>query len=386
MVQILLFVACIPFIVAQEPTEAEIQDLSTRNADFATRLYRAVASTTDDNVLLSPYTASVSLAAVMSGAQGSTREQLLDGLSIKSLDPQRIPDLFENVQKSVGQSGLSQSINILTSQQFTVPSEFSDLVEKRFGGTVNSLDFTNTQAAKDNINELAQRLTASQVKDVVSAINTQTQMMLINAAFFQGPFALAFNANTTQDERFYINKYNIVQVPMMFRSDKYHLAYDGSLKLGVLKLPMLGGAAMLVLLPDEEVDITSVEEKLTADRFQGWLKQLKRTKLEVQFPRFKLAQSYPLQRFLPGVGIGEVFQDTADLSGIVGDKGPKLSEFVHKVGITVDETNTGAGSGSVMFASLPPRLTINRPFLFLIYHEMTGSLLLMGRVVDPSKM
>lgn len=66
-------------------------------------------------------------------------------------------------------------------------------------------------------------------------------------------------------------------VPMMFRADKYYLAYDRSVKVGVLKLPMADGAAMLVLLPDEDVDVTTIEEALTTEKIQAWIRQLKKT-------------------------------------------------------------------------------------------------------------
>ena len=66
-------------------------------------------------------------------------------------------------------------------------------------------------------------------------------------------------------------------VTMMFRADKYFLAYDPLVKAGVLKLPVTDGAAMLVVLPDEGVDITAVEEEVTAEKIQAWIKQLKKT-------------------------------------------------------------------------------------------------------------
>lgn len=68
-----------------------VQDLSDRNADFAARLYRAVASRTDDNVLLSPLTLSAALTALSCASTGPTGEQLLQGLSLPGLDPQTIP-------------------------------------------------------------------------------------------------------------------------------------------------------------------------------------------------------------------------------------------------------------------------------------------------------
>lgn len=90
-------------------------------------------------------------------------------------------------------------------------------------------------------------------------------------------FSPLFNASLTQDERFYVNKYVVVMVPMMFRADKYFLAYDRFLKVGVLKLPMGDGMAMLVVLPDEDVDIIEVEEKVTGEKIRAWIRQLKKT-------------------------------------------------------------------------------------------------------------
>lgn len=382
-----LLLACIPLLaVAQDAILGGIQDLSTRNTDFAARLYRMVASTTDDNVLLSPLTMSLGLAAVMSGSDGPTREQLLNALSLTPMDYQTVPDFFENLRTTItqnGEVGLKQAIGVVLGQEVSVVAEYEGLVEK-YGGNVVKLDFGAPEAARTTINEFVQRNTGDQVKAALAAApDAATKMMLVTGAFFKAPFALAFNATFTQDERFYVDKYHIVPVPMMFRADKYYLAYDPTLKLGILKLPMTGGAAMLVLLPDEDVDCTSIEEEITADRFTGWVRKLKKTKLEVQLPRFMLEQTYSLRNVLPALGI----RDTDNLSAIGGvQEGLVLSEVVHKSAITVDETaSTASGAGFNIFTSPPPRLTINRPFLFLIYHETTSSVLLMGRVVDPTK-
>ncbi|KAM6954024.1 serpin peptidase inhibitor, clade A (alpha-1 antiproteinase, antitrypsin), member 10a [Aplochiton taeniatus] len=392
--QILLHLVCTILLSShqassQGPESTELQDLSGRNADFAARLYRAIASRTDDNVCFSPLTISMGLAALMSGTEGSTRLQLLQGLTLTSLEPSQIPELFQKLRETISatnQFNFDRVVGLFPSQQFSVPSDYREVVLNKYGGKIQNLDFSDPLASQNAINEMGEQGTNYVIKDLVSTVNPQSQLMLATAAYFKGQFALAFNASFTQEERFYVGKYRIVTVPMMFRSDKYYLAYDSSLKLGVLKLAMSGGAAMLVLLPDEDVDITSVDEEITAERFQGWVKQLKKTKLEVQLPKFELEQSYSLTNLLPGLEVREVFEASADLSGIGGDIGLKLSEVVHKAAIAVDEISNGLGGGTVnIFASLPPRLTINRPFLFLVYHESTRSILFMGRVVDPTK-
>ncbi len=64
---------------------------------------------------------------------------------------------------------------------------------------------------------------------------------------------------------------------MMLRSGKYYLAYDPALKVGILKLPCEEGIAMLVLLPDEDVDYTYIDESMSGQVFRGWVENLKKT-------------------------------------------------------------------------------------------------------------
>lgn len=90
-------------------------------------------------------------------------------------------------------------------------------------------------------------------------------------------FSPPFNASLTQVERFYVDRYHVAMVPMMFRADKYFLAYDSNVKAGVLKLPMADGAAMLAVLPDEDVDLTAVEGEVTSEKIRAWIRQLKKT-------------------------------------------------------------------------------------------------------------
>ncbi|XP_076021398.1 serpin peptidase inhibitor, clade A (alpha-1 antiproteinase, antitrypsin), member 10a [Genypterus blacodes] len=376
--------------MAQTTVDPQVQDFSNRNADFAARLYRAVSSQTDDNIFLCPLTVSVGLSALMTGAEGTTREQLLQGLGLTGLDPETVPDLFLSLIKSVTEQTadfeLRQGVAVIPAQRFLVGSSYLDIVQNKYRGNTQSMAYTNPAETRDVINRWVQEQTGDQIMELVDTIDPESQLLLFTATYLQGVFTLAFNSSLTQDERFYVDKYHIVMVPMMFRSDKYFLAYDRLLKAGVLRLPMTGGAAMLVVLPDENVDITAVEEEVTAEKIQAWIRQLKKTKLEVQIPRFSLERSYKLRDTLQNLQITEVFQDNADLSNIGGENTLKLTQVFHKAMISADESGSSSdGSSGRVFPSPPPRLTINRPFLFVVYQETSGSVLLMGRVVDPSK-
>ncbi|XP_035472819.1 protein Z-dependent protease inhibitor [Scophthalmus maximus] len=377
--------------VTSETVDPSVEDLINRNSDFAARLYRAVASRTDDNVFLSPFALIAGLTALMSATNGSTQDQLLQGLTLSGLDPQTLPDLFQNLTTVVLKGGrtrtLWQGAALLPAQNFPVSPSYQDLVQTKFRGSVQSLAFTVPQEAVNTINRWAQEQTGDLVKEVVTTLDPQTQLLLATVASYQTRFSPAFNSSQSLAERFYVDRYHVAMVTMMFRSDKYFLAYDRLVKVGVLKLPMTDGAAMLVVLPDEGVDVSAVEEEVTAEKIQAWIKRLKKTKLEVQVPRFLLERSYSLKEILQTLDITQVFQDDADIADMGGAKGPRLTQVLHKSIVSVDESSddiTTEGRVNV-FSTPPPRLTINRPFIFVIYQQTTGSLLFIGRVVDPTR-
>ena len=71
-------------MASSETVDPTLLELTNKNADFAARLYRAVASRTDENVFLSTYTLSTGLSALLNATSGSTQDQLLQGLSLNT--------------------------------------------------------------------------------------------------------------------------------------------------------------------------------------------------------------------------------------------------------------------------------------------------------------
>ncbi|XP_012729827.2 protein Z-dependent protease inhibitor [Fundulus heteroclitus] len=373
---------------APQTTSPAVEDLIKRNADFGAQLYRAVASRTDENVFLSPLSVFAGMLALLSGTSGPAQNELLQGLRLAGLDPQTLPDVFQSLRDAVLQTNppmnLQQGVAVFPDQSFQVPASYRDLVQTKLGAKTQSLSYTSSADAVDAINIWVLEQSTYRFQNVLTTLDRQTQLLVVSAASYQPRFSPTFNSTLTQNERFYVDKYHVVMVPMMLRADKYFLAYDRSVKAGVLKLPMEDGAAMLVVLPDEDVDVTAVEEEVTSDKIRAWIGQLKKTKLEVQLPRFLLERSYSLRDILQTLDITQVFQD-ADLSSMGGATGSNLSQVYHISALFVDESSddSSSGGGATVFSSPQPRLTFNRPFIFIIYQQSTGSLLFMGRVTNP---
>ncbi|KAL4656346.1 protein Z-dependent protease inhibitor-like [Arapaima gigas] len=66
----------------------------------------------------------------------------------------------------------------------------------------------------------------------------------------------------------------------------------------------------------------------------------------------------------------------------------EASEVLHKAVIEVDEAGTTAAATTtvgIVANSMPFRFIADRPFFVFIYHEVTNTILFMGRVIDPTK-
>uniref|UniRef100_A0A3P9M7E5 Serpin peptidase inhibitor, clade A (alpha-1 antiproteinase, antitrypsin), member 10a n=1 Tax=Oryzias latipes TaxID=8090 RepID=A0A3P9M7E5_ORYLA len=386
-------------LASQETINPALVDLTNRNADFGTRMYRAIASRTDENIFLSPFTLSTGLLVLLSATSGSTQEQLFQGLTLTGLDHQSLPgkrqrtvllvfsDLFRTLRNVVlrrDAANLQQGAAIFPGENFQLSTAFQDLVQNKFGVKAQKLSYTLPRDSEDAINRWAQEQTEGKIQELVPTLDPQTQLLSI-VLHLSARFNPPFNSSVTLDERFFVDKYHVVMVPMMFRADKYFLAYDRSVKVGVLKLPMADGAAMLVVLPDEDVDITAVEDEVTSENIQAWIRQLKKTKLEVH--KITIWMLGTFKKWILCENLGHLHEPFVwfnnQISGVLNEAS-FAPQVYHKSVISVDEaTDDGIQGRDAAFATPPPRLTINRPFIFIIFQQTTGSLLFMGRVTNP---
>ncbi|XP_070699096.1 protein Z-dependent protease inhibitor [Pempheris klunzingeri] len=377
------------------PPNVTISDLSFKNMDFAMNLYRKISSYHDKNIFFSPLSISTSFAALLLACDGVTHEEILKGLNLEQLgqadQPELIPKLFQLLNENVTQNGslkLDQSMALFLHHQFEVEKLFEEQIKTFFDGDIKSLDFMDTKRSISLINEYIKHKTEDKVTDMISTLNVATQLMLINTIFFQGTWQMPFNPNFTDSASFYIDNYSVVQVPMMFKEDKFYTMVDYPLGAKVLKLPYQDGVSMLILLPNKGMDYTVIDDEITTDKFLNWIKNLQKTKLEISIPKFKMEQSYSLHKLLPDMGMASIFSNSANLTKLSQDHGLKVSEVLHKAVIEVDEAGTTAAAATsigITPYSLPRTFFVNRPFFFFIYHEDTNCLLFMGRVIDPTK-
>jgi serpin B len=151
---------------------------------------------------------------------------------------------------------------------------------------------------------------------------------------------------------------------------------------------------LIAFLPDKFAGIADFEKDLTADKLDGWIKKMRSTKLIVVFPPFKMQTQFELAGTLKDLGIEDAFDpEHADFKGMA-EAPPMYLGFVrHKAFIELNEEGTeaaavtavkgsSAASGSAHHDS-PKVFCADHPFLFLIRDNNSGSIMFLGRVMDP---
>ena len=149
--------------------------------------------------------------------------------------------------------------------------------------------------------------------------------------------------------------------------------------------------SMTILLPKKTVKLSDFEKTLTAKSLSPLLTKLRKRKVIVSIPKFKITSEFSMTSVLKSMGMTDAFAPRkADFSGMNGRKDLFISAVVHKAFVEVNEEGTEAAAATGVTISItsmpvnrPPIFRADHPFLFLIRHNQTGSILFMGRVANP---
>ncbi len=143
-----------------------------------------------------------------------------------------------------------------------------------------------------------------------------------------------------------------------------------------------GEMSMTILLPDEGT-FGEFEDSLSAEVLDRIFDDIEIGHIALTMPLFELESEFSLDKTLAEMGMPDAFGAGADFSGMTGTRELWVSEVVHKAFVSVDEEGTAAAATAVVVQeSGPTRVTVDRPFIFLIRDRATGSVLFLGRVMN----
>ena len=347
----------------------------------------------DSNVFLSPLSASMALGMTMNGAEGNTFEEMRSALGFGPRSYQELNTAYQSLIALL--RGLDPRVEFkianaiyydLADMGTAVEPTFLDESRQYFDAEVKGLDFRSPQSV-DSVNAWASQNTNGRIPRVLDSIEAQIVMLLMNAIYFKGDWRSAFKESETSDQTFRALRGEVSARTMHrkggFRSGRISNAT-------VAELPYGGDAfVMTVLLPDEGVNVNTFVSGLTASTWQQATANLHDADVDIYLPKFKLAWEDTLNDELKALGMRQAFiPDQAQFTRISRALGNHLYiDFVkQKAFVDVNEIGTEAAAVTVVgigLTSAPIPVRIDRPFVFAIRERLSGTVLFLGKIVEP---
>jgi serpin B len=307
---------------------------------------------------------------------------------------------------------LSVANAVWTQQGYPILGSFLDVVTESYRGQACQADFQkDVEGARRTINDWVEKQTREKIKDLIPSggLEKLTRLVLTNAIYFKGRWAEPFEKKLTRDAPFtpavsrsFRGLTRKVMGPMMRQTGRF--GYLETDRMQLLEMPYEGrDLSMLVFLPRPPdgtsqnrhtlEDLAALEQSITAKNLDTWTQKLRRQDVRVWLPKFSLTCGFSLAAALQAMGMTDAFSSKADLSGINGKRTLFIGAVFHKAFVDVYEEGTEAAAATAVAVpeSVPqprPRpkmFQADHPFVFLIRHRKTGSVLFMGRVMNPAQ-
>lgn len=382
-----------PRELAPDVSPGDLAALANGNRAFAVDLYQAVRGE-DGNLFFSPYSVSLALAMAYAGARGDTEAEMADTLHF-TLPPDRLHPAFNATDLSLGAAGdeafrLSIANALWGQEGFDFLADYLDTLAINYGAGLRLADFVDPNAreqARQTINLWVSDKTEGKIPELLAqgALGDDTRLVLTNAIYFKADWETPFVAESTRPAPFTLLDGSTVQAPTMARrAQTGYAAGDG---YEALELTYKGGRTSMIILLPAAGSFKTFEDSLDSASLDEILGGLQPTDLEIYVPKFKYSAELALADTLASLGMPSAFDaGAADFSGMDGRRDLVVTGVMHKAYVAVDEkgTEAAAATGLVVGAtSMPQTVAVDRPFIYLIRDQKTGTALFMGRVVNP---
>jgi serpin B len=364
---------------------------------FAFNFFRELYSSDNDNMFISPYSIFSALAMTYEGAKENTAEEMADVLGIKQDNTSfhmYVKTLYEEFNAETIQYNISTANALWVRKNLELLEPYLTIIRDYYGGYATEVDFTNPTKSAEIINQWIENKTNGLIKDLIteSAIDPLTALILTNAIYFKGIWKTQFAPENTTERTFNTQAGDSIDVPTMsLTNTKDIFNYTETENIQMLDLPYTGNdISMLILLP-KNGDLSSIINTIDTSTFSEWINSMVENMVDIYLPKFKIETSYTLNQYLQNLGMKIPFSTSADFTGIIGSGGLFISQILHKAFIDVNEEGTEAAAATAVIMTLSQnggssRIVFNcdHPFLYIIQHRHTGTILFMGTINDPS--
>ncbi|KAF0289019.1 Serine protease inhibitor 88Ea [Amphibalanus amphitrite] len=370
--------------------------------DFAVRLFQKLHPECQGrNLFFSPYSIWSALTLAFFGAEGDTHSEMAQAMGLTGLNKVDVMRAFrfilfwQNVELSdkIDDAGKNE-LRVANRLFFDRRQKVKLCMKELFHNEIEMVDFRKaSEEARQTINAWVEEQTANCIKELVPPgyVDSNSRMVLVNAAYFKGTWVSQFRPNETQLAPFHSSKEDVSMVSMMQQEGTFNCGPSEPLQAQVLELPYLGHQiSMYILLPfaDSSLDVTI--SRLTPKILRGAFEFISPGEVNIHIPKFRVEEDYELSSVLSDLGFERLFNgSTADLSGFSKSGNMALGNALHKAFVEISEEGTEAAAATALLdnrsghPSRTEQFICDRPFMYVIYYKPTHTMLFMGTYEHP---
>ncbi len=271
---------------------------------------------------------------------------------------------------------------------------YADIVRDTYTADIDTLDFKDSVNSAKRINDWASDSTSGKIKEVVDPTTVMgAAAILNNAIYFKGTWVMQFDPDETYKDSFWRQPEDPVRSNFMRTEASFN--YTESDGIQILRMPYNGDRlSMLVFLPSEDVGIDGLEKMLSTHKIDEWRQDMQDVRVTAIIPKFTTNTHYELNNYFGLLGMQDAFNpEMADFSGMADLEKLKYLLYVSNatqdafVDVNEEGTEAAAVTTIVLVAETGPDIKLfnaNRPFIFAIQDDESGTILFMGRLSDPT--
>lgn len=327
------------------------------------------------NTLISPLSVSSALTMTANGANGQTKDEmekvLGSGMPLDELN--KYLSSFSGSLTSGEDFKLKNANSIWfrdEENRLTVEKDFLQKNADYFGAAIYKRAFDN--ATCKEINNWVSEHTDGMIDKLLDNGDALSNIALINATAFNAVWETYYFDNFVEDGTFTDTNGNEQSATMLISEESEYINGDNC--TGFIKKYKGGKYGFAAILPDSNVSISDFVGSLNGDKLFKMLQNTENANVVAKIPKFEYEYSAELSEALKALGMPTAFSDSADFSGISGDK-LLISDVLHKTKISVTEEGTRAVAATGVVMSAAPdgdkQVILNRPFMYMILDNET---------------
>lgn len=341
----------------------------------------------------------------MVGANGKTLQEMLQSLQLPTGMKQG--ELAKQIESFIGhcKSNILKIVNsAFLEKSYPIEEAFIDILENSWGLKAQNVDFYHQpEQTRKDINAMVKTQTAGLIDELLpkESITHYTRFVLVNAIYFKGQWEYEFLKQHTDTALFTLLDSKKVKVDMM---QLYYtsIPYGSNKIMQWIQLPYKGQEFQLTIcLPNIKSTtetLSSTLKYLMNPESMDELHKVKDVMFEIiALPRFEINFGTSAKQIFQKLGMQLAFEKEAEFFGICKKeeqgKGLHISEIFHKAVIKVDEQGTEASAATAVVGEDESecddeeqqmlKFICDRPFLFILEHVKTKTVMFMGQLVDP---